>query len=561
MLKIYTAHFKLKPLDVLQNVKNAEQELEKACSQNADIAVFTTAFLSGCPLGIMQSTNYFADIYNEQVDLLCKKYMDKPIYIICDNLIDTSFTTVCYHKGIKAFADTIETENGRIKVFNSSAKLFKAYNQLAKTKAVGVLNWSEPIVAGERELKLRGVKTIAEHVGMEFILNLGGWGFTSHPNFYMACLGKITKHSCEYSTDYRQQVLFERLYNASSEQVQDEKQAFSLPHTEFAINFNENPLIPSEIKEKAYCRELFDMQSASLAARMDNIGCKKVVLALSGGLDSTLAFLVALNTFDMLNLDKSGIQVISMPGFGTSDTTKSLAQNMCQQAGVACKMIDITKSCRQALQDIGHDNVTTDITFENVQARMRTLNALNLANKTSAIMLGTGDLSEEAVGFSTYGGDQLASYNVNSCISKTVIRTMLAHILTMPIFDDIKNTVEQVLNIPVSPELVPHGNKILQKTEEILAPYKLIDFFLYCFVIAQISPKETVEKAFMVFKGEFDKNYITEKLNMFYKRFVMGQFKRSCAPEGAKISHISLSNLEYYIPSDASYSVFSTLLK
>ena len=298
----------------------------------------------------------------------------------------------------------------------------------------------------------------------------------------------------------------------------------------------------------------------ALAARMSNINCKKAVVAVSGGLDSALALLVTVNAFDLMGIDRKGIRAISMPGFGTSNTTKSLAQQLVESLGLDFELIDITKSAHQALLDIGHDGKTPDVTFENVQARMRTLHGLNLANAIGGIMIGTGDLSEEALGFSTYGGDHLASYNVNSSVSKTVIRTILPHIIQLDNMKSAAQPITDILNIPVSPELVPHGGEILQKTEEILAPYKLIDFFIYCFVVAKMSPIEMAQRASCVFEGEFGASYLRDKAEMLCRRFITGQFKRSCAPEGAALTHVHLNGLYRGVPSDSSMGVFNHYL-
>ena len=249
-----------------------------------------------------------------------------------------------------------------------------------------------------------------------------------------------------------------------------------------------------------------------------------------------------------------------MPGFGTSNTTKELAHQLADGLGLKLELIDITKSARQALLDIGHDATTPDVTFENVQARMRTLHGLNLANAIGGIMIGTGDLSEEALGFSTYGGDHLASYNVNSSVSKTVIRTILPHIIQLDNMKGAAQAITDILNIPVSPELVPHGGEILQKTEEILAPYKLIDFFIYCFTVAKLSPIEMAQRASCVFEGEFGRTYLKEKAEMLCRRFITGQFKRSCAPEGAALTHVHINGLDRGVPSDSSMGIFNHYL-
>ena len=423
-----------------------------------------------------------------------------------------------------------------------------------------IVNESAPVYAGSRILARKFFEKAAQLLGVTIVCALGGYGYTSHPDMYMPAVGIFNKDEKYLSSTLTEFLNGRNIFDIEKNDNIGDIFITRLPSLEFDIAFNKNPLIPQEISEKEYCLDLFHLQSVSLATRMMNIGCKTAVVALSGGLDSALALLVTVNAFDILGLDRSGIRVISMPGFGTSNTTKGLAGDLAASLGLDLKMIDITDACRQALLDIGHDAVTPDITFENVQARMRTLNGLNLANAVGGIMVGTGDLSEVMLGFSTYGGDHLASYGVNSTVSKTVIRTMLPYVIELENIKSAAKPITDILNIPVSPELVPHGGEILQKTEEILAPYKLIDFFIYCFVIAKMSPIEMAQRASCVFEGEFTPSYLKEKAQMLCRRFITGQFKRSAAPEGARLTHVNIAGMERSIPSDSGMSLFNYYL-
>lgn len=553
MIKIYTAVMKTKPLDLENNFKNACIEVENAIKENARLIIFPQTFLSGSQLGMMQDALYFSRLYNQYVKRLSEKYPN--IYILADIYKNKSFKNILFYNNEEFDCDNFSIDEINFSSY-SNAEILRNDCQNIKSDCV-ILNESSPVVAGSRTLLKKLLEAIHLGTGVTILCNLGGYGFTSHPNIYMPCIACIDEKESVFTSTINDFLSSKRTFNIGKK-VQGNGMIFNLPKLTFDLAFGKNPFIPKQVDEKEYCLDLFHLQSVALANRISNINCKNVVIAISGGLDSTLALLVTVNCFNLLNLDKKGIHCVSMPGFGTSEKTKNLAKELCQSLNLDLKMIDITLSCKQALKDIGHDGVTADVTFENVQARMRTLHCLNIANAISGIMVGTGDLSEEALGFSTYGGDHLSSYNVNNCVSKTVIRTMLPYIVELESIKNSKNVVNEILNIPVSPELVPHGGEILQKTEEILAPYKLIDFYLYCFICAKLSPIEMAQRASCLFEGEFSPSYLREKAEMVCKRFISGQFKRSCAPESALTTHINLSSMENSIPSDSSMSIFNT---
>ncbi|MBQ8604422.1 MAG: hypothetical protein IJ410_06240 [Oscillospiraceae bacterium] len=563
MFKVYISKAKSKPLDIKNNTAAAQAEIDKARAAGAKLIVFPQGFLTGVQLGIVEDMLYLNRAYN---DTFSKLATDNPdIYILGDmrRIMDgkNAFRNALYKGSSVNSGENFEIDGFKFHSFNSVKDIDErklSVSDFMDTDCV-IINESAPVFAGSRILAKKFFSTLSKMLGVTVICALGGYGYTSHPDIYMPAAGCFNKKTEYFSTTLEEFVNGENMFTIPKGELGD---IFitRLPSLEFDILFNQNPLVPRELDEKEYCLDLFHLQSLSLATRMMNIGCKTAVVALSGGLDSALALLVTVNAFDMLGLDRSGIRLISMPGFGTSATTKGLAGDLAESLGLELKMIDITDACRQALLDIGHDGVTPDITFENVQARMRTLNGLNLANAVGGIMVGTGDLSEVMLGFSTYGGDHLASYGVNSTVSKTVIRTMLPYVIQLENIAPAAKAITDILNIPVSPELVPHGGEILQKTEEILAPYKLIDFFIYCFVIAKMSPIEMAQRASCVFEGEFSPSYLKEKAQMLHRRFITGQFKRSAAPEGARLTHVNIAGSQRSIPSDAGTGLFNYFL-
>ena len=558
-MKIYIANFKTKPMNITANFAAAAEQLDLCIQKGCDVIVFSAAFQLGAKLGIMECSEWVGSIYNKNIASLCQKAAQHGIAVVADtiNADCTDFVPVIKN-GSAENCDTAQISDFNCRTVKSSAELFGSVHRICSGTDIVFINWLEKGVAGQKYVWLETLKAISAKYGTTFVLNTAGSGYSTHPDFYMPVIGIVKSGKAEVYHG------FDGIKNAPNVFETEKPQLNSIAddncsYTDmaaFPVCYSQNSLIPANVPEKEYCLDLFDMQCEALANRLANINCRNIVLNLSGGLDSTTALLVCARAFDMLGLDKKGMHIITQPGFGTSNTTKGLAHALCEGLGLEIQTIDITDTCRAALVSIGHDGVTPDVTFENVQARTRTMNALNMANHLGAIMIGTGDLSEEALGFSTFGGDQLASYNVNCCVSKTVMRTMLEYVTDMEMFAGVKKAVEDVLNVPVSPELIPHGGEILQKTEDILAPYKLIDFFIYCTVVTKNAPSDIVNRSYDVFSGEFDREYITEKLKMFYRKFAVGQFKRSCAPECADITHVSLLGAHTAYPSDGSIDLF-----
>lgn len=331
----------------------------------------------------------------------------------------------------------------------------------------------------------------------------------------------------------------------------------ALPQTPSALNLtravNPLPFVPSGFKLDSCCEEIFAIQSTGLAQRFAHTHAETAVIGISGGLDSTLALLVAVNTFDKLHKDRKNIIGVTMPGFGTTDRTYTNALCLMKSLGVTIREISIKDSCIQHFNDIGHDINVHDVTYENSQARERTQLLMDIANQRNGMVIGTGDLSELALGWATYNGDHMSMYGVNASVPKTLVKHLVAWIANRLDDETAKTTLLDIVDTPISPELIPadkNGN-IKQKTEDIVGPYELHDFFLYNLLRHGFSPKKIFALAQIAFDGEFDNATIKKWLTTFCRRFFNQQFKRSCLPDGPKIG-LSLSPRgDWRMPSDA----------
>ena len=316
-----------------------------------------------------------------------------------------------------------------------------------------------------------------------------------------------------------------------------------------------HPFIPKNEDMQSACEEILNIQVAGLAKRLYHINAQKAVIGISGGLDSTLALLVTVKAFDKLDLDRKGIIGITMPGFGTTDRTHSNAVKLMQTLGVTIREINIAKAVTQHFEDIGHDMKLHDITYENSQARERTQILMDVANKENAIVVGTGDLSELALGWATYNGDHMSMYGVNAGVPKTLIRYLVTYVSD----EMATETLLDIVDTPISPELIPAdelGN-IKQKTEDLVGPYELHDFFIYYFLRYGFRPKKIFLLAQKAFADIYDDATIKKWLITFCRRFFNQQFKRSCLPDGPKVGSVSLSPRgDWRMPSDASSALW-----
>ena len=317
------------------------------------------------------------------------------------------------------------------------------------------------------------------------------------------------------------------------------------------------PFVPNDDRElNSRCSDIFNIQAAGLVKRISHTKAKSLVIGISGGLDSTLALLVAVKACDYLDMSRKSVIGVTMPGFGTTDRTYNNAISLMGALGVTIREIPIAKATTQHFSDIGHDPDVHDVTYENSQARERTQILMDLANKENGLVVGTGDLSELALGWATYNGDHMSMYGVNSGVPKTLVRMLIKWTVRFGSLDSITTKIlKDILDTPVSPELLPpdENDNINQKTEDIVGPYELHDFFLYYVVRCGFTPAKIYFLAKNAFSGVYDETTILKWLKNFYRRFFAQQFKRSCLPDGPKVGTINLSPRgDWRMPSDAS---------
>ena len=328
---------------------------------------------------------------------------------------------------------------------------------------------------------------------------------------------------------------------------------------ELIRTINPHPFIPSDAMMAPTCEEILNIQTMGLCKRLEHTRCTKAVIGISGGLDSTLALLVVVRAFDKLGLSRKGIIGITMPGFGTSDRTHDNAVQLMESLRITQREISIAKSVRQHFADIGHDISNHDVTYENSQARERTQILMDVANREGGMVIGTGDLSELALGWCTYNGDHMSMYGLNAGVPKTLVQYLIRYIAMIPAFSEQRDTLIDVVETPISPELTPadaQGN-IAQKTEDLVGPYELHDFFIYYLLRLGFRPAKIFMLAQHAFAGKYDDDTIKKWLQTFCRRFFNQQFKRSCLPDGPKVGSVSLSPRgDWRMPSDAASSLW-----
>ncbi|MDR1763583.1 MAG: NAD(+) synthase [Dysgonamonadaceae bacterium] len=323
--------------------------------------------------------------------------------------------------------------------------------------------------------------------------------------------------------------------------------------------FNPAPFVPSAEAYDESCREIFSIQVGGLAKRLVHTGAKSLVVGVSGGLDSTLALLVCAKTADKLGLPRTVIEGVTMPGYGTSGRTYNNAVGLIKSIGANFREISIVPACNQHFSDIGHDPEIHDVVYENTQARERTQILMDLANKTNGLVIGTGDLSELALGWATYNGDHISMYAVNTGIPKTLVRHLIKWVAETQVSDNERRILADIIDTPVSPELLPTDEKgqIAQLTEDVVGPYELHDFFLFYTLRYGFSPTKIYFLAKQAFNGKYDNETILKWMKTFFRRFFSQQFKRSCIPDGPKVGSVNLSPRgDWRMPSDASANIW-----
>lgn len=327
--------------------------------------------------------------------------------------------------------------------------------------------------------------------------------------------------------------------------------------TDLTRRIPKNPFMPCEAKRDERCAEILEIQAQALARRLSHVRAKKAVVGISGGLDSCLALLVMAKAVDILQRSRKDVLAVTLPCFGTTKRTKSNAQKLCEALGVDFKEVNIKKAVTQHFKDIEQDPEKYDVTYENSQARERTQVLMDIANKEGGIVVGTGDLSELALGWATYNGDHMSMYSVNCSVPKTLIRHVVRYYadncgskaLAEPLYD--------ILGTPVSPELIPpKDGEISQITEDLVGPYELHDFFIYYFVRYGFTKEKIFRMTKAAFEGEYSDETIEKWLTSFFRRFVTQQFKRSCSPDGPRVGTVALTPSVWRMPSDAEFTLF-----
>ena len=476
-------------------------------------------------------------------------------YFVCKDMDDFSF-------GVEICEDLWVADSPSIRLAQSGATII--CNLSCSDDLIGKAQYRRDLV------KMQSAKLCCAYVYCDAGFGESTTDMVFSAQNVIAENGTIVSESCRFNNgityadiDVERLMSERRKTNTYIDYIPDENSKY-YPDKEFEIELHDTkltrifpctpfvPLDKSDLENR--CEEILTIQATGLATRLAHTGIQNVVLGLSGGLDSTLALIVCVHAFDMLSLDRKNIHTVTMPCFGTTKRTKSNAEKLAEAYGVSFEEINITLAVRQHFSDIGHDESVTNITYENSQARERTQILMDLSNKYNGLVIGTGDLSELALGWATYNGDHMSMYAVNSSIPKTLVRYLTAY-EAQKSNGPLKEVLLDVLDTPVSPELLPpdKNGEIAQKTEDVVGPYELHDFFLYYLVRFGYAPSKIYYMAKLSFKDKYREETIKKWLTVFIKRFFSQQFKRSCLPDGPKVGSVTLSpRSDWRMPSDAS---------
>ena len=423
------------------------------------------------------------------------------------------------------YANASWEESTQDVVFSGHSIIAEAGTVLAESKL-----FSTGIITTELDLKL--INSRREHM-------------STYPAAEGACAAYA--FSANSVNAYGKEVLSgNQTYNTASSAARPQLISFDLELTDTSITrfIDPHPFVPSDnAKRERRCEEILDIQTYGLMKRIRHTGSKAAVIGISGGLDSTLALTVAVRAFDKLGLPRTGIIGVTMPGFGTTDRTYDNAVSLIKELGISFKEINISEAVRLHFEQIGHDESVHDTTYENAQARMRTLLLMDIANQAGGLVVGTGDMSELALGWATYNGDHMSMYGVNAGVPKTLVRYLVAYYADYCGMERVKEILYDVLDTPVSPELLPpeSDGSIAQKTEDLVGPYELHDFFLYHFMRNNSSPARILRLALIAFGKSYSRETILKWEKNFFRRFFSQQFKRSCLPDGPKVGTVCLS--------------------
>ena len=446
------------------------------------------------------------------------------------------------------------------------------YHSLAGATIIANLT-AMPELASKADYRTEIIKSHSARTTSAYVVAVAGEGESTGDVLYggenvicedgtILAKGARFTNSVVYSEPDLQKIVQERIKNTTHDQIQDYltiSTNFAIEETALTREISAYPFFPEE-KSALYarCAEILEIQSMGLKKRLLHTGAKSVVLGISGGLDSTLALLVAAKAFDKAGLDRKNITAVTMPCFGTTSRTYNNAVNLTNSIGATLLDVDIKKAVLQHFEDIGQSSDNYDVTYENSQARERTQVLMDIANMNGGLVIGTGDMSELALGWATYNGDHMSMYGVNAGVPKTLIRHLVDYSAETAESELLKTTLRDILDTPVSPELLPaKDSEISQKTEDIVGPYSLHDFFLFYMLRYGLSPAKILRLAEIAFADKADRTTILSWEKVFYRRFFSQQFKRSCVPDGIKVGTVGLSPRgDLKMPSDASWAVW-----
>ena len=511
---------------------------------NAAIVIYRGEILGTVSKQNLPNYNDFYEERHFDVDL-----SEKPVIFRCEEMPDFAF-------GVEICEDLWTVEPPSIRLAKMGATVI--LNLSASNEMIGKEQYRRDLVCGQSGRLICAYAYASAGDGESTTdMVFGGHNIIAE-NGGLLTESKLFENGLTVTEIDVQKLAFERRKNTSFPRAEEaETVYFSMPaeETELTRFIGTAPFIPgSKDDREKRCETILLMQSAGLKKRLAHAYAKTAVIGISGGLDSCLALLVAVKAMDMLNRPRTDVLAVTMPCFGTTKRTKSNAQKLCELLGVSFREVDITASVTRHFADIGHDLNDHSVTFENGQARERTQVLMDIANQTGGIVIGTGDLSELALGWATYNGDHMSMYGVNASVPKTLVRHIVKYYSDFCGNQQLSAVLEDILATPVSPELLPAADgEISQKTEDLVGPYELHDFFLYYGVRWGFPPEKVLRLAKYAFDGAYSDEVILKWLKTFYRRFFQQQFKRSCTPDAAKIGSVTLSpRADWRMPSDAS---------
>ncbi|MBQ7344089.1 MAG: NAD(+) synthase [Clostridia bacterium] len=597
-VKVGAVSPRIRLADVSYNVKECIKEAKRAAEMGVSLLVFPELALTGATCGDLFTHSSLLDAaergLREFVDATCELDMISFIGLPADIESDYHACVAAVYRGEllalipkadlsveeKRYFDTPHIQNAKIEFaggvvsfslkpivkapFDSSLKIHVGIPLTAKNVAgVIVCPVAEPMQIGTPEVELTAAASLSLSDGATYVIANAGIGESTTDAVYaahniIADNGEILAEAKPFNAD---NLITADVSTVPHGEKDSDKAEYDEESEYDGPAIPANPYLPldkdGQIRE---CLDALEIQSQALAARVERSYSKAMVIGVSGGLDSTLALLVCARAADILGISRKSVIGVTMPCFGTTKRTKSNAEKLSEALGISFRTVDIKASVTQHLTDIGHDGVTPDVTYENAQARERTQVLMDIANMTGGLVVGTGDLSELVLGWATYNGDHMSMYAVNASVPKTMVRRIVEvysaeHRAENGVISDV---LDDILATPVSPELLPpKDGEIAQCTEELVGPYELHDYFIYCVLGCGMSVSETYAYAKETFGGVYDNKTISGWLRVFVLRFFSQQFKRSCMPDGPKVSCISVSPRGgLRMPSDSSAAVW-----